>query len=162
MKTSRRQLIRMGLCATASLVACFEGLAVRAAFAAVPDRWANVPDGQAPTDDGVWLRRDLFETRVGEAFTAQTPRFGGVALSLERVEDCLSARNAGTVNSPDCFTLVLRGHASTPLVQGTYLVASMTLGTFLLFLVPGPVMGSSITYAATFNRLGNELNSTFR
>jgi hypothetical protein len=152
----------MGLCATASLVTCFEGLAGRDAWAAVPDAWANVPDGQAPTDDGLWLRRDLFETRVGESFVAQTPRSGSVALNLVGVEDCLSARQAGTVNSPDCFTLVFRGHASTPLAQGTYLVASMTLGTFLLFLVPGPAVRSSITYSATFNRAGNELNRTFQ
>jgi hypothetical protein len=152
----------MGVCATASLVTCFEGLAGRAAFAAARHPVDPSPDGFAPPpDDGFWLRRDLFETRVGEFVTVQTPRFGSVALSLVRVEDCLSAKNAGTVNSQDCFTVVLRGHRATPLAQGTYQVASMTLGTFLVFLVPGPAMGSSITYAATFNRVTENLYSTF-
>ena len=81
------------------------------------------------------------------------PRTGSIALRLARVEDVLSARNAGTVGHPDCFTVVLRGSKSSKLLQGTYRVESPTLGTFLLFLVPGPVMGSSITYAATFNRV---------
>lgn len=138
----------MGLCATASLVTCFAG---RDAWAAVPDVWA---DGQAPPDEGSWLRRDLFEASVGQSFTVRTPRFGRIALRLMRVEDCLSAHNAHTVNHPDCFTVVFLGSRSRPLEQATYRVESATLGAFLLFLVPGSTRGSSITYTATFNRVG--------
>jgi hypothetical protein len=151
MRTSRRHLIKLGLCATASLTTFFEGLSGRDASAAAPQ-------AQAPLDDGLWLRRDLFETRVGEYFAVRKPRSGTIALRLTRVEDVLSARNAGTVGHPDCFTVILRGSTSSKLKQGTYRVESPTLGTFLLFLVPGPVMGSSIRYAATFNRITTSQN----
>jgi hypothetical protein len=149
MRSSRRDLIRLGLCAAASVVPVFGGLSGRVALAA--GRVDALPD-----DDGSWLRRDLFEVRVGEYFTVRKPRSGSIALRLMRVEDVLSANNAGTVGHPDCFILVFRGSKSSRLVQGTYLVESTTLGTFQLFLVPGPVIGPAITYAATFNRVAYE------
>jgi hypothetical protein len=146
MRSSRRELIWLGLCATASLVPVFEGLSGHVAVAA-----GRADAAQA--DDSSWLRRDLFESRVGEYFTVRKPRAGSVTLRLMRVEDVLSAKNAGTVGHPDCFTLVFRGSRLSRLPQGTYRVESPSLGVFDLFLVPGPVAGSVITYAATFNRI---------
>jgi hypothetical protein len=96
----------------------------------------------------------MFEARVGESLAVQKPKAGAIPLRLLRVEDVLSARNAGTVAHPDCFTVLLRGSRSSRLVQGTYRVESPSLGQFLLFLVPLRTGGTSITYAATFNRVG--------
>jgi hypothetical protein len=142
-------VIRLGLCATATLVPTLGGVWGPVALAAGR---ANA----GPDDDGSWLRRDLFEIRVGDYFTVRKPRSGSISLRLIRVEDALSAKNAGTVGHPDCFTLIFRGANSSRLEQGTYRVQSSTLGTFALFLVPGPVVGSTMTYAATFNRVVQE------
>jgi hypothetical protein len=152
MRTSRRHLIKLGLCATASLVTFCEGLSGRVALAAVPRRAA--PKGAAPSESSLWLTREMFEARVGESLAVQKPKAGAIPLRLLRVEDVLSARNAGTVAHPDCFTVLLRGSRSSRLVQGTYRVESPSLGQFLLFLVPLRTGGTSITYAATFNRVG--------
>jgi hypothetical protein len=157
MRTSRRHLIKLGLCATASLVTFCEGLSGRVALAAVSKRAVPkraAPKGAAPSESSLWLTREMFEARVGESLAVQKPKAGAIPLRLLRVEDVLSARNAGTVAHPDCFTVLLRGSRSSRLVQGTYRVESPSLGQFLLFLVPLRTGGTSITYAATFNRVG--------
>jgi uncharacterized protein DUF6916 len=146
MRTSRRHVIKLGLCATASFVTFFEGLSGGVALAAEQN-------GAPAADESYWLRRDMFEAHVGESFVVRKPRSGSVALRLIRVEDCLSARNAGTVNHPDCYAVVLRGSRSSNLAQGTYRVANAALGNFLLFIVPGPATAAGITYTATFNRV---------
>jgi hypothetical protein len=128
MRTSRRYVIRLGLGAAAQT-------------------------GAAAEDEGAWLRRDLFEACAGELFVVRT-RSQRVALRLRRVEDVLSARNAGTVAHQDCFTVVFRGSRWPYLAQGTYQVENSTLGKFSMFLVPGALTTSGITYAATFNRVG--------
>jgi hypothetical protein len=157
MRTSRRHLIKLGLCATASLVTFCEVLSGRVALAAVSKRAVPkraAPKGAAPSESSLWLTREMFEARVGESLAVQKPKAGAIPLRLLRVEDVLSARNAGTVAHPDCFTVLLRGSRSSRLVQGTYRVESPSLGQFLLFLVPLRTGGTSITYAATFNRVG--------
>jgi Domain of unknown function (DUF6916) len=146
MRTSRRSVIKLGLYATASFITFFEGLSDCVALAA--------GQSQAPvTDDGLWLRRDMFEAVVGERFVVRKPRGGSIAMRLIRVEDVPSARNASTVNHPDCYIIGLSGSTSSQLAEGTYLVESSTLGTFLLFIVPGLPTSAGITYTATFNRV---------
>jgi hypothetical protein len=143
MNTSRRRAIKLGICATASL-ATVEGLCEHVALA------AGSPPQQA--DDGGWLRRDLFEGCRGQIFVARTrPR--SIGLQLMRVDDVPGAQQAGTVGDANRFTVVFRGPRSPRLAQGTYQIASPTLGTFPLFLVPGWTYASGTVYTATFNRL---------
>jgi hypothetical protein len=142
MNTSRRRAIKLGLCATASLVTV-EGLCEHVTLAA---------GNQLPAaDDGAWLRRGLFQGCLGQIFVTRTqPRIG---LQLMRVDDLPSAPRNGTIGDANCFTLVFWGPNSHVLAQGTYQVESDTLGTFPLFLVPGWTDLSGTTYTATFNRL---------
>lgn len=148
MRTSRRSVIRLGLYAAASFATFFDGLSGRIALAAVPD-------DAAMTDDGGWLRRDMFEPLVGDYFVVTNGQ-SRVSLRLVAVEDVPTAQHAGTVGSPDTFTLLLRGTKKlAKLVQDTYRVENGTLGEFSLFLVPGPATQSGMTYVATFNRLAS-------
>jgi hypothetical protein len=142
-----RHMIKLGLCATASFVTFFDGLSAGVALAAVPNT-------TAVNDDPVWLRRDMFEAQINKNFVVHTAPSGSITVRLMRVTDVLSARNAGTVNHPDCFMAEFRGARSSKLAQGTYRVESAALGTFLLFLVPGATDATHITYTATFNRVG--------
>ena len=142
-RTSRRSLIKLGLLATASYVTFFEGLSARPASAAQPI-----------TDDGAWLRRDMFEACLNESFVLNTGS-GAITLRLKRVDDVPSARTAGTVDHDHCFTLVFAGPRGSRLPQDTYRVENNTLGAFALFLVPGPVSSTASTFVATFNRVTN-------
>jgi Domain of unknown function (DUF6916) len=142
MITSRRGAIKLGVCATASLVTV-EGLCADVAQAQNPS---------LPADDGVWLRRNLFERCLGELMIARRlPR--SIGLQLMKVEDVPSARHTGAVGDPNSFIVVFRGPCSPKLTQGTYRIKSPTLGTFALFLVPGWTYASGTMYTATFNRL---------
>lgn len=145
MTTSRRSMIKLGLFAAASFATFFEGLSGSALAAA-----ASTTDA---TDDGGWLRRDMFEACIGQSFVVHTPRSGSVTLRLMRVEDVPTARTTGTVDDPDSFVVLLRGSRTSNLEQGTYSVENSTLGSFLLFLVPGQASKTGVTYAATFNRV---------
>ena len=144
MRTSRRSMIRLGLYAAASF-ALFEGISGEAL--------AAVTNAVEPMDDGAWLRRDMFEALVGETFVVSRPGSKSIQVRLTRVEDVLSARNAGTVNHQDCFAVLFRGSRPPYLVQGTYRIENATLGGFEVFLVPGAVSSTGITYTATFNRV---------
>ena len=146
MTTSRRSMIKLGLFAAASFATFFEGLSGSAL--------AAVATNDDATDNGGWLRRDMFEACIGQGFVIQTPR-SAVTLKLMRVEDVPSARTTDAVDDPDRFVVVFRGSSKSTLEQGTYRVDNSTLGSFQLFLVPGQVSTSSVTYAATFNRLGD-------
>jgi hypothetical protein len=142
MISSRRHAIKLGICATASLVAV-EGLCADVAHAQNP---------QLPADDGVWLRRNLFESCLGQLMIARTsPR--PIGLQLMRVDDVPSARHTGAEGNPNTFIVLFRGPRSPKLTQGTYRIESPTMGTFPLFLVPGWTYVSGTVYAATFNRL---------
>jgi hypothetical protein len=139
-------MIKLGLCATAYLMTTFDGFV--GDLAAKP----RVTPPASDTDDGAWLRRDLFEAHIGENFSVQTPT-GKLTLKLTAVEDVLSARNAGKVNDPNCFTVVFRAPKGASLAQGSYRVDSSSLGTFTLFIVPEARRQNGLTYVATFNRL---------
>jgi hypothetical protein len=147
MRISRRHVIKVGLCAAASVLT-FDPLA-SVVLAAEPT------DSALWDDDLSWLRRDMFEAVVGASFTVYLPQGGSVTLKLTRVEDVLTAQNAGTVNSADCYAVLLEGSSRTPkLDQDTYRVENRTLGTFPLFLVPGRASKKgNVTYTATFNRV---------
>jgi hypothetical protein len=143
MNTSRRRAIKVGLCATASLVT-IEGLCAHVAHAA--------ENPLPPADDGWWLRRDLFEGCRGQLMTVRTsPR--PIGLQLLRVDDVPSARQTGAVGDPNRFIVLFRGPRSTKLAQGTYRIESTALGTFELFMVPGWTYAWGTAYTATFNRL---------
>jgi hypothetical protein len=146
MRTSRRSLIKLGLYVTASFVPFLEGVSGRVALAAGQKAAAQV-------GDGFWLRRDLFEAAVGDRFAVRKPQGGSVSLRLVRVDDVPSAQQAGAVDSPDCYVVVFTGPRSSPLEDGTYRVDHSTLGTFYLFIVPGPSTSAGLTYTATFNRM---------
>ena len=142
MITSRRRAIKLGICATASLVTV-EGLCGDVAHA------QNLPP---PADDGGWLQRHMFESCRGQVMIARTsPR--SIGLQLMRVDDVPSARDTGAVGDQNSFIVLFRGPRSPRLTQGTYRIKSPTLGTFSLFLVPGWTYASGTAYTATFNRL---------
>jgi hypothetical protein len=142
MSTSRRRAIKLGICATASLVTV-GGLCAKVAHAQKPP---------PPADDGAWLRRDLFESCRGEVMIARTsPR--RIGLQLMSVDDVPTARHTGTEGDPNSFIVLFRGPRSPKMKQGTYRIESPTLGTFSLFLVPGWTYESGTAYTATFNRL---------
>ena len=69
MRTSRRHLIKLGLCATASFVTFFEGLSGGVALAAEQ----NAPPA---ADESYWLRRDMFEAHVNESFVVRRLKAG--------------------------------------------------------------------------------------
>lgn len=143
MITSRRQAIRLGLCATASLVAA-QGLGASVSYAA-----------QQPivsSDDNGWLRRDLFESAVGDQVVVSGAKIS-VSLELARVDDQPGARRNGTEGDEHNFVVVFRGPQSPKLTQGTYQVDSRILGSFELFLVPERSAEPGVTYTATFSRL---------
>jgi hypothetical protein len=142
MHTSRRHALRLGLYATASLVTA-AGLAEAAPQA------APAPQPPPAGDDSAWLRRDLFESCVGERFVLRTPT-GRMALRLMRVVDPPRARRRGDEHN---FVVVLRGPLDPKLRQGTYPIDSRSLGSFELFLVPGRATTAGTLYTATFNRL---------
>lgn len=142
MDTSRRQAIRLGLYATASLVTV-AGLAEAVPLA------AQAPPPPQVADDSAWLRRDLFESCLGERFTLRTPS-ARMALRLMRVVD---PPNAGRRGDEHNFVVVLRGPLDPKLPQGTYQIDSRRLGAFELFLVPGRTTAAGTLYTATFNRL---------
>jgi len=142
MITSRRRAIKLGFCATASLVTV-EGLCAGLAHA------QNL---SPPPDDGRWLQRGQLERCLGQVMTARTkPR--SIGLQLMRVDDVPNARDTGAVGDPNSFIVLFRGPRSPKLTQGTYRIKSPTLGTFSLFLVPGWTYESGTAYTATFNRI---------
>ena len=144
MNTSRRRAIKLGICAAASL-STVEALCEHVAHA------AQKPPPSVD-DDGSWLRRDLFEIWRGQLMIVRSsPR--SIGLELVSVDDVPTARRTGAVGDENRFIVLFRGPRSPKLAQGTYRVDSSTLGTFLLFLVPGWTYSSGTAYTATFNRL---------
>ena len=142
MITSRRRAIKLGICATASVVTV-GGLCTDVAHAQNPP---------PPADDGRWLQRGQLERCVGQVMTARTsPR--SIGLQLMRVDDVPNARETGAVGDPNSFIVLFRGPRSPQMKQGTYRIESRTLGKFSLFLVPGWTYASGTMYTATFNRL---------
>jgi hypothetical protein len=144
MNTSRRHAIRLGLCATASLVAV-PGLSEATPQASQKQQLVSV-------DDGAFLRRDLFESQYGQSFIVRTEKTA-VALRLLRVDDQPGARRSGSEGNENNFVVVFRGPRAPKLAQGTYQVDSRSLGTFELFLVPEKATTPGTIYTATFNRL---------
>src|SRR5262245_6504784 len=145
MNTSRRRAIKLGMCATASLVT-LEGLCEQVVHAAAGENPAPV------MDDASWLRRDLFDGCRGQLFVVRTfPR--SIGLQLMSVDDVPSARLASAADDPNSFIVRFRGPRSPKLAQGTYQIRSDALGAFPLFLVPGGTSAYGTTYTATFNRL---------
>jgi hypothetical protein len=145
MNTSRRRAIKLGICAAASL-STVEGLCEPVAQA------AQMP--LPPFDDnGAWLRRDLFESCLGQSMIVRSS-LTSIRLQLIGVDDVPTARQTGAVGDENRFIVLFRGPRSPKLAQGTYRVESSTLGTFPLFLVPGrTTFASGTAYTATFNRL---------
>lgn len=144
MNTSRRHAIRLGISATASLVVALPGFCQTLAA-------QSAPHSVTPGDDNGWLRRELFEGAVGQAFRVRTTP-SAITLRLVRVDDPAASRNS-TPGDANHFVVVFRGPRQARLAQGTYQIDSRTMGTFELFLVPGWTTGSGTTYTATFNRL---------
>jgi hypothetical protein len=145
MDTSRRHAIRLGLCATASLVA-LPGLGESVAAAGQKHTLA------VASDEGAFLRRDLFESHVGEAIVVSN-QTTATTVWLTRVDDQRDARRSGTEGDEHNFVVVFRGLRSPKLAQGTYQIQSRSLGSFELFLVPERSTAPGTTYTATFSRL---------
>jgi uncharacterized protein DUF6916 len=141
MKSSRRQAIKLGMSATASLVVV-NGLFEDEAHAQNPQ----------PASDGGWLQRYQFENCRGQSLTVRTPS-RSVTLSLRAVDDVPNAENTGAIADPNRFIVRFLGPRAPKLAQGTYWVENRRLGRFQLFLVPGWTSASGTTYTATFNRV---------
>jgi hypothetical protein len=93
------------------------------------------------------LRRSSYLALVGQRFA--TPGATG-GLRLIRVED-LNAHQKGSQNA---FALIFReSHGARALKHPTSQLHHSSLGTFPLFMVPGPASPSGQTYCAVINRL---------
>lgn len=143
MKTSRRQAIKLAVCATAAL-GTIEGLCGQVARAAQEATPAGAERG--------WLRRDQFEACRGEMVIVRTSS-RSITLWLMAVDDVPSAPYTGAVADQSSFVVLFQGPDLPKLAQGTYQVESRTLGRFPLFLVPEWTYPSVTTYSATFNRV---------
>jgi hypothetical protein len=141
MKSSRRQAIKLGISATASLVVV-NGLFEDEAHAQNPQ----------PASDGGWLQRFQFENCRGQSLTARTSS-GSITLSLKAVEDVPNAETTGAIADPNKFIVRFLGPRAPKLAQGTYWVENRRLGRFQLFLVPGSTSAWGTTYTATFYRV---------
>lgn len=152
MRTSRRDLIRLG---AAAAVSCF-----------VPGRASA---GQSPRSvtplraaRKAFLAADPLLTRTvlaGQLDTSFQVEATGVStvrppvLRLSGVADLPAAETTGLVGSDLCFAALFAGPKSAPLQQQTYRLHHAALGTFSVFLVPVGRPGKDLSYEATFNRL---------
>jgi hypothetical protein len=96
--------------------------------------------------DEIVYRHRTYVPLVGSMFDVRRPDGGRVAVELV---DATALPGRG-----ECFSLVFRGPAETPLDQRTYEMQHRVLGDFPLFLVPlGPREDGGLAFEAVVNRL---------
>jgi len=94
------------------------------------------------------LHLDAFQACLGQRFRVRHKN-GGVALDLVKARK--SGPKAGRPAGSECFELEFRQIYGPKLPQGTYPIASDSLGSFTLFIVPDGKSGRS--YVAIINRI---------
>src|SRR5262245_12150641 len=149
MRTSRRDLIRLG---AAAAVACF-----------VPEKSSAAARVSRPLVDrarGAFLAENPLLTRTVLGGQIDTPfrvdgtaEARGMVLRLRGVADLPSAESTGHAGDDLCFSAIFGGPARLALRQQTYTLRHATLGTFSVFLVPVGRPGKERSYEATFNRI---------
>jgi len=146
MSISRRKFLRAG-----TLVALAAALPIGVFGQNRKERDGNPSDQLATPDPLVNYNRAAFTSYLNSIFQLYTGT-SVVEVALTEVKDQLPAGVPAT-NGRECFSLLFRG-GSVALPQNTYLVKHPSLGTFLLFLVPGgPDDNGAQSYVATINRL---------
>lgn len=154
MRTSRRDLIRLGAVAA---VSCFApGRA--SAGGSRPEVTPLEAGRQAILDEETLLTRTVMTGQIDTEFLVEGEpgdvRAGRLpSLWLRNVTDLPSAKTTGTGGFDLCFSALFTGPASNPLRQQTYRLQHAALGTFSVFLVPVGRPGREVSYEATFNRL---------
>jgi hypothetical protein len=135
MRTSRRDLIRLG---AAAAVSCF-----------VPGRASAGPSSRTVTplkaarkaflSEDPLLTRTLFSGQIDTAFRVEATSGSASrppVLRLAGVADLPAAETIGAVGSDLCFAALFTGPKSAPLAQRTYRLHHAALGAFSVFLVP--------------------------
>lgn len=97
--------------------------------------------------DEIVYRHGTYVPLVGSTFDIRRPDGDDVAVELVDATALHGGRG-------ECFSLVFRGPAESPLDQRTYRVEHRALGAFPLFLVPlGPREDGGLAFEAIINRL---------
>lgn len=153
MSISRRKFLRAG-----TLVALAAALPVGVLGQSRKDKngiQMTPTDPQNPidpieTDPLANYNRAAFSSYLNSIFQLHTG-YSVVAVALVEVKDLLPPSTA--VNGRECFSLLFRG-GRVALRQNTYRIDHPSLGSFLLFLVPGgPDDNGAQSYVAIINRL---------
>jgi len=110
------------------------------------DKESNTPNVDALYE----MEKASFSGHTGEAFTVSKGAFDIVDLELTKVSDVIF--NNGTRRG-EVFSLLFKGPHSSPLEQGTYVIANKAMGSFPLFIVPVYPETHTMYYEAIFNRL---------
>lgn len=152
MRTSRRDLIRLG---AAAAVTCF-----------VPGRESAAgARGVTPLEAGhrallgedPLLTRSVLSGQIDTSFRVEAAGARGgerpPVLRLRTVADLPAAETTGTTGSELCFSALFSGPLAAPLSQQTYRLRHAALGAFSVFLVPVGRPGKERSYEATFNRI---------
>ena len=102
------------------------------------------------------LQRSVFARYLGETFQVDRDSTSPVAVQLTHVGDLPArayqkASYNPSVDQEHCFSLLFRGPADRPLVQGTYRFEHSQFGSFSLFIVPMVAVRGTQYYEAIFN-----------
>jgi hypothetical protein len=153
MSISRRKFLR-----ASTLVALSAALPISVFGQSRKEKDGN-PSDQLPTPDPLGnYTRSSFASYLNSIFQLYTGE-SVVEVALTEVKDLMPA-GATAANGRECFSLLFRG-GSVGLPQNTYLVKHPSLGSFLLFLVPGgPDDNGAQSYVATINRLAYDQLTT--
>lgn len=148
MRTSRRDLIRLG---AAAAVSCLVPGAASAAARRTPPR-ADA-GRRAFLEEDPLLTRSVLSGQIDTAFRVEDGARRGAALRLRGLADLPSAGATGDAGSDLSFSALFGGPLRLPLPQRTYRLQHAALGTFSVFLVPVGRPGKERFYEAVFNRL---------
>jgi len=108
----------------------------------------NVPPGSLD-DSLTYFTRSTFAAHLNSVFSLRSSNVRSAVVTLIEVTDTAPAGLRG-LQGRECFVLQFRSSKSLP--QNTYTVSHPALGTFQLFLVPGPD-GEEPYLEAVINRL---------
>lgn len=158
MRTSRRDLIRLGAVAAVSCLGPGQATAASRRTDTLVDATGTGTRQEAGRrailGENILLTRSVLNGQIDTAF-----RVGGssdsrsASLRLRAVGDLESAELSGTVGSDLCFSALFTSPAVVALPQQTYTLRHEALGTFPIFLVPVGRAGKERCYEATFNRI---------
>lgn len=151
MRTSRRDLIRLG--AAAAVTCLVPGRESSGSARSVTPLEAG---HRALLGEDPLLTRSVLSGQIDTSFRVEAAGARGErppVLRLRTVADLPAAETTGTTGSELCFSALFSGPLSAPLSQQTYRLRHAALGAFSVFLVPVGRPGKERSYEAIFNRL---------